>query len=284
MATRADELKKAGKRLGLTPTMGYLHAGHISLVGLLNDKCDVKIASIFVNPIQFTPAEDFNRYPRNEVSDLKFLEAAGVEIAYCPDVASIYPPDFQTYVEIETLSQPLCGRFRPGHFRGVATVVLKFFHVTRCDIAAFGLKDFQQAMLIRRMVQDFDLPVELIFGPTVREKDGLAMSSRNSYLSEIERKSARALPKALEAARKLAAAGEKRAGRIVGEVRKVLEAQPSLVIQYIEIVDSLTLQPIEKVLNRAQLAVAIFVGKTRLIDNVAIGPEGDTNPIIPEGE
>lgn len=279
MSRRAEELKRDGKRIGLTPTMGFLHAGHISLIGLLNGKCDVKIASIFVNPLQFSPSEDFGRYPRNESGDLKALESAGVEIAYCPDLTSVYPQEFQTYVDVEHLTQPLCGKFRPGHFRGVATVVLKLFNTTRCDVAAFGMKDFQQATMIKRMVADLDLPVEIILGPTVREKDGLAMSSRNSYLTEIERKTARALPRALETARRIAAAGEKRAGRIADEVRKSLESQPSLVIQYIEVVDPLTLQKVEKVQKRSQLAVAVFVGKTRLIDNIAIGPEGESSPI-----
>jgi len=284
MKVRAVELKQAGKRIGLIPTMGYLHAGHISLVGQIKGKCDIKIASIFVNPMQFTPSEDFNRYPRNEAGDLAALESAGVDIAYVPEVSSVYSPDFQTSIEIEHLTQPLCGRFRPGHFRGVTTIVLKLFNTTCCDVAVFGLKDFQQATIIRRMVTDLDLRVELVFGATVRERDGLAMSSRNSYLSEIERKTARALPRALETARKLAAGGEKRAGRIADEVRKSLETQPSMVIQYIEIVDPMTLTPVERITKRCQLAVAVFVGKTRLIDNVAIGPEGDPNPIFDEND
>jgi len=284
MKAKAVELKAAGKKIGLAPTMGYLHAGHISLIAQLQGKCDVKIASIFVNPMQFTPSEDFNRYPRNEAGDLAALESAGIDIAFMPEIATVYPPEFQTSIEIEHLTQPLCGRFRPGHFRGVTTIVLKQFNITKCDVAVFGLKDFQQEMITSRMVTDLDLPVELVFGATIREKDGLAMSSRNSYLTEIERKTARALPKALETARRLAAGGEKRAGRIADEVRKSLETQPSMVIQYIEIVDPLTLTPVERITKRSQLAVAVFVGKTRLIDNVAIGPDGDTNAIYDEGE
>jgi len=234
--------------------------------------------------MQFSPSEDFSRYPRNEANDLQLLENAGVEIAYCPEAADVYPKGFQTFIEVEQLTQSLCGRFRPGHFRGVATVVLKLFQTTRCDVAAFGLKDFQQAMVIKRMVKDLDLPVELIFGATIRERDGLAMSSRNSYLTDIERKSAQALPRALETARKLAAEGEKRAGRIADVVRRSLESQPSLVIQYIEIVDPETLKPVEKIGRRSQLAAAVFVGKTRLIDNIAIGVEGETKPLYEAAE
>lgn len=260
--------------------MGFLHEGHMSLVKKLQGRCDVKVVSIFVNPAQFGPNEDFSRYPRDEDRDVKMLTDAGIDVIFIPDGKEIYPDGFQTFVEVDQLSTALCGRFRPGHFRGVATVVFKLFNVTGCDCAVFGLKDFQQTAVISRMVKDFHLPVDLILSPTLREDDGLAMSSRNSLLSEIERKSARAIPRALEAARKAAAGGEVRAARIVDIVRREIAGDPSILIQYIEVVDPETLQGVEKIKGRAQLAVAVFSGKTRLIDNVAIGAGGDVNPIL----
>lgn len=281
MSAIALELKRAGRRIGLAPTMGSLHEGHLSLVRLLGGECEVKVASIFVNPTQFGPSEDLARYPRDEARDLAMLASADCHLAFCPGIGEIYPPDFQTNVEVERLSEPLCGRFRPGHFRGVATVVLKLFNITRCDVAVFGLKDFQQAMLIRRMVRDLDLPVRLLFGATLREADGLAMSSRNVFLSPAERAAARSLPRALERARLAAASGEQNAERIIAETRRELEAEPGVEIQYIEVVNPETLQPCDRIGRRAQLAVALFAGRTRLIDNTAVGPDGDPMFIVP---
>ena len=262
--------------------MGYLHAGHIELVKQIRSRCDVLIASIFVNPTQFGPNEDFSRYPRDEAHDVALLEEVGVDVVFTPEAATVYPPGFQTYIDVGSLSEVLCGKFRPVHFRGVATIVLKLFRTTHCDIAIFGLKDFQQAAIISRMVADLNLEVELILSPTVRELDGLAMSSRNKLLSEIERKMARAVPRALEAARVAASLGEQKSARLADIVRRKLESDPSILIQYIEIVDPVNLHPVERIGKRSQLAVAVFVGKTRLIDNVAIGPEGDPDRLFEE--
>lgn len=270
MSRYAADLQSHGRRLGLVPTMGYLHKGHLSLMNLLDGQCDVKAASIFVNPIQFGPSEDLSRYPRDEARDLELLEAAGCEVVYSPPPDEVYPPGFQTYVEVEELQRPLCGSFRPGHFRGVATVVLKLFNVTGCSVAAFGQKDFQQAMVIRRMVADLNVPVKLIFGPTIRESDGLAMSSRNVYLSPEERASALTISRSLFASREACSAGDKNARKLAAEIEKALQSDSRIRIEYVDIVDSETLTAIEKIARPARAAIAVYVGKTRLIDNIEL--------------
>jgi pantoate--beta-alanine ligase len=250
--------------------MGYLHEGHLSLVRLLEGVCDVKAASIFVNPMQFGPAEDIARYPRNEKRDLELLEQAGCSLAFCPSVEDIYPEDFQTHVEVEELQKPLCGEFRPGHFRGVATVVLKLFNITGCDAAAFGLKDYQQAKVIERMVRDLNVPVKLLFGETLRDSDGLAKSSRNAYLSPEQRQVAQAIPRALESASAAVRNGERDAVRLAGQVRDQLESAGVTSIQYIEIFHPDTLLPLTRIESSARMAVALYIGNTRLIDNILL--------------
>jgi len=280
MMACSAELKAKGMRLGLVPTMGCLHDGHLSLIRLLDGHCDVKMASIFVNPTQFGPNEDFQKYPRSEARDLRLLESVGCEIAYCPSAADVYADDFTSFVEVGPIADRLCGHFRPGHFRGVATIVLKLFNATRCDAAVFGLKDYQQAVVIRRMVKDLDLNVELLFGETAREADGLAMSSRNSYLSQEERQRAAAIPQALETARTMAEKGESNVERIIYSARNVLLNSQIDSIQYLEIVDPESLEPLPKIDRCGLIVLAVYVGKTRLIDNVLIGPAVRGKPLI----
>lgn len=259
--------------------MGALHEGHLSLVSSLDLRCDVKAASIFVNPAQFGPSEDLKNYPRDEERDVQMLGDAGCEVVFAPAKEDIYPTGYQTYVDVVELSKPLCGRFRPDHFRGVATVVLKLFNLTNCSVAAFGLKDYQQAQVIRRMVDDLHLPVELVFGETVREADGLAMSSRNRFITDDKRHIALAVPAALEKARLLAAEGQNKSARLINEMKTILTAEAELEVQYIEIVDPFTLKPVEVIEEQAQAMVAVFVGTTRLIDNIRIGTGATTKPI-----
>ncbi len=279
MSEYGAELQRKGVKLGFVPTMGYLHAGHLSLLQMLEGHCDVKCASIFVNPAQFGPSEDLKRYPHDEAHDLELLEKAGCNVVFCPTAEEIYPDGYQTYIDVEKLSQPLCGRFRHGHFRGVATVVFKLFNITRCSTAAFGLKDYQQVQVIRQMVTDLHLPVELLLGETVREPDGLAMSSRNAYLSEDKRHIALAIPKSLEKARQIAANGQKKSARLINEMLTVLTSEPQLEVQYIEIVDPNTLEQVEIIAEQAQVLIAVYVGSTRLIDNISIGLGAGTQPI-----
>jgi len=271
MTEHAANLQLRGIKLGLVPTMGYLHEGHLSLIRLLDGRCDLKAASIFVNPIQFGPGEDLKRYPRDEDRDVELLEKGGCELVFAPDSSEMYPSDYQTYVDIERMSQPLCGQFRPGHFRGVATVVLRLFNLTRCSVAAFGLKDYQQAMVLRKMVHDLHLPVELIFGETVRETDGLAMSSRNAYLTPEDRQLAQAIPRALKWVRIEAESGSDSIEELKRGMKRILTLKSSVKIQYIEFVHPETLEPCESVGERTQVLVAVFVGGTRLIDNVTVG-------------
>lgn len=266
------ELRDANLKLGLIPTMGFLHDGHLSLVKLLDGNCDVKAASIFVNPTQFGKGEDYSRYPRNEAQDFQMLERAGVDIVFSPEPADIYKPEFQTFVEVEELQKPLCGSFRPGHFRGVATVVLKLFNITGCSTAAFGLKDFQQAAIIHRMVEDLNLPVKLLFGEILRESDGLAMSSRNVYLSPEERADASALSRSLKLAETAFDKGERRTGVLENIIKEELIRHVGISIQYIEIVESETLTKKDRIERSSRALIAAFIGKTRLIDNIELKP------------
>lgn len=275
----SHQIHKEGLRIGFVPTMGYLHEGHISLVRLVKKCTDRSVVSIFVNPIQFRPGEDFERYPRDERRDIEILSREGVDAIFIPLMGEMYPEGFCTFVEVERLQDPLCGRFRPGHFRGVATVVAKLFNIVGCDVAAFGLKDYQQAIIIRRMVRDLNLPVEILLGPTVREDDGLALSSRNQYLSSEERVRARVIPQSLERARRLAQNGVGSPRALASKVRRWLLEGGVDSVQYVAVVDPETLKPASSLSPVALLAVAVYVGMTRLIDNVLIGPQGETTPI-----
>ncbi len=267
-------LRKDRGSIGLVPTMGYLHEGHLSLVRKSISENRSTVVTIFVNPLQFGPNEDYEAYPRDLEKDCLLLEKEGVDVVYCPKPEDLYRPDHSTYVVEERVSRDLCGASRPGHFRGVCTIVLKLFLLTGPDRAYFGEKDFQQLQVIRRMVRDLNVPVEIRGCPIVREKDGLALSSRNVYLSPSERLSALALNRSLKAAKALYDSGERNAGKLVGCVREGLFSDPALRVEYIELRDAEELSVLETVDRPAVLALAVRVGKTRLIDNVKLG-EGE---------
>ena len=271
IVTTLEELFYARRFLdgpvGLVPTMGYLHDGHISLVGQAKRECKSVITSIFVNPTQFSPHEDLDKYPRNLERDLKLLEAAGVDIVWTPTPDVMYPAGYQTWVEVENLTKPLEGSMRPGHFRGVTTVVSKLFNAARPDKAYFGQKDAQQAAVIRQMTRDLSYPIEIVVCPILREGDGLAMSSRNSYLSPEERQSATVLYHALIAAKAAFAGGEKDAEKLRQIVRDVVGAEPKAQLQYVSCADFDSLTELETITGKALLSMAVFIGKTRLIDN-----------------
>jgi pantoate--beta-alanine ligase len=270
MKALAREWLKAGKTIGFVPTMGYLHEGHLSLVRESKKRVDVTVVSIFVNPAQFGPHEDFQKYPRDLAKDTAYLETVGVDVIFHPSAAEVYPPDYRTYAEVTGLQDRLCGRSRPGHFRGVVTVVLKLFEIVRPDLAFFGAKDAQQVLIIRRMAADLDLDVEIVTCPIVREPDGLALSSRNAYLGPAERRAALALSTGLRWAERAVTAGERDAARLVAGIGAVLEAEPLARIDYIEAVDPETLEPVAEVRGEVLVALAVFIGSTRLIDNVRL--------------
>lgn len=270
MKALSRDWKRAGQKVGFVPTMGYLHEGHLSLVRESKTRADVTVVSIFVNPTQFGPNEDLAKYPRDLAKDAAYLERAGVDVLYHPPAAEVYPPGYRTYVEVEGLQDKLCGRSRPGHFRGVATVVLKLFETVGPDLAFFGAKDAQQVLIIERMARDLDLGVEVVTCPLVREADGLALSSRNAYLSPEERQAALALSIGLRWAERAVAAGERDPAKVVAGIRAVLEAEPLARIDYVEAVDPETLEPVTEMRGPVLVAVAAFVGSTRLIDNVRI--------------
>jgi pantoate--beta-alanine ligase len=251
--------------------MGFLHEGHGALIRQSAARCDATVVSIFVNPTQFGPSEDLASYPKDLERDQNLCLEAGATVLFLPDAAEIYPTGFQTHVEPGRLAEPLCGRFRPGHFRGVATVVAKLFNMVQPDLAFFGQKDFQQTVVIRRMVRDLNLPVDVVVVPTIREADGLALSSRNTYLDEEARRRALCLSEGLLAAKAAFDGGEREAQRLLDIARTPLGAVDA--IQYLELVDTQNLEPIQGSLDRtAALCVAAFVGGTRLIDNVVLAP------------
>jgi pantoate--beta-alanine ligase len=274
MQRRSSEWRRAGKRIAFVPTMGYLHAGHVSLLEAARGRGDISVLSIFVNPTQFGPKEDLSRYPRDLDGDLAKAAQAGVDVAFVPEPADMYPAGYQTYVEVRELQAGLCGASRPGHFIGVATVVLKLFNLVQPDVALFGEKDFQQLQVLKRMARDLNLPVEVVGMPLIREPDGLAMSSRNAYLSPDDRWRALALSRALLSAREAFANGMRDAQRLVDNARSTLHMTDGVRLDYLELRDIETLQPLGygKVTRPAVLAVAAFVGNTRLIDNVQLVP------------
>jgi pantoate--beta-alanine ligase len=269
MSSWTEEARRAGERVGLVPTMGYLHAGHLSLVAAARARADRVVVSIFVNP-----QEDLERYPRDLERDRKLLEDAGTDVLFVPEAGSMYAEGFQTHVEVERTTRGLCGASRPGHFRGVTTVVAKLFHITRPHLAVFGEKDYQQLAVIRRMVRDLDFGIDIVGAPTVREPDGLAMSSRNALLSSAERQAARCVPTALAAARRLFAAGERDGLRLLAAARQAIGGESLARIDYVSLVDADTLQEVTRVDAPALLAVAVRVGQTRLIDNCVLGEGG----------
>ncbi len=262
--------KSRGKSIGLVPTMGFLHEGHLCLVRESVRRADVTVVSIYVNPTQFGPKEDFREYPRDIRRDTELLEAEGVDYVFSPDDEEIYPKGYKTYVEVHDLQDKLCGRSRPGHFRGVCTVVLKLFNIIEPDFAYFGQKDAQQAVILKRMVQDLVLGVKIEVLPIVREKDGLALSSRNTYLDQEERKAARILSQSLEKAREMVKNGERDSGLIISRMKEMITQEPRAKIDYVEIVNMENLNPVTKIENESLAALAVFIGKVRLIDNAIL--------------
>ncbi len=273
MQKEALALRRRGRSIVLVPTMGFLHEGHLSLIRRGRRLGDVLVVSLFVNPTQFGPGEDLDRYPRDFRRDARLCRAEGVDILFAPRAEDLYAPDHSTWVLEERLSRGLCGRSRPGHFRGVTTVVAKLFHIVSPDVAVFGRKDYQQAMVIRRMVRDLDFPVKIVTAPTVREPDGLAMSSRNAYLDGDHRRQATSLKKALDAAVSALNGGQRDAERIRRLLRRrIRAAAPDARIDYAEVVDAETLEPVRTISGPVALALAVYLGETRLIDNAVWRP------------
>jgi pantoate--beta-alanine ligase len=269
MQSWSDQVRKKGKVIGLVPTMGYLHEGHLSLVRRARKQGDYVVVSIFVNPLQFGPTEDLARYPRDFARDARSLRKTGVDVIFFPSVEEMYPGRPLTYVEVPELSKPLCGRSRPFHFRGVCTVVAKLFNTVKPHLAVFGRKDFQQAAVIKQMVVDLDLNIKIVVAPTVRERDGLAMSSRNKYLSRVERERAPVLYAALRTARHLTRRGVRSPRAVIGWMQGMIERAGGR-IDYISIVDEKTLKAVRAARKGDVVALAVFFGKTRLIDNIRL--------------
>jgi pantoate--beta-alanine ligase len=270
-----DEMRGARRALegdvGLVPTMGYLHEGHLSLVRAARGENEHVVVSIFVNPTQFGPNEDFERYPRDEDRDLELLRGEGVDVVFAPSVEEMYPPGDSTFVDVEGVTDVLEGAHRPGHFRGVATVVSKLFHIIEPTRAYFGQKDAQQLLVIKMMVRDQRMPVEIVGCPTVREQYGLAMSSRNAYLSPVQREAAPVLRQALERAKDLFADGERDGERLRAAMREMIDGEPLATADYVSVADTETLAELERVEADALASLAVRIGKTRLIDNVTLG-------------
>jgi len=270
MSTFVKMMKKEGKSIGLVPTMGYLHEGHLSLVKAAKKHTDVVIMSIFINPIQFGPKEDFEKYPRDLKLDEEMAREAGVDVVFYPSLKDIYPEGYATYVTVEKLTGNLCGESRPGHFRGVATVVTKLFNIVKPEVAYFGQKDMQQALMIKKMAFDLNMDIEVKIMPVIREKDGLAMSSRNMYLSDAERRDAAVLHQSLKNAETLIKNGERDARKVIKAIEDMIKARQSARIEYVKLVDARALKDVKMITGEIALAVAVFFGNTRLIDNATI--------------
>jgi len=270
MKTVVKRLKSRNKTVGLVPTMGYLHEGHLSLVkGSLN-KADVTVVSVYINPTQFGPSEDFQKYPRDISRDSELLRNLGVDYLFCPENEEMYPSNYFTFVEVHNLQNKLCGKSRPNHFRGVCTVVLKLFNIVQPDFAFFGQKDAQQVIILRKMVQDLNGNVEIFALPIVREHDGLALSSRNVYLNPEQRQAALCLYKSLQEARQMIDSGERRTAPILQKMTEIIRTEPEAHIDYLAIVHSASLEPMDEISNDSLIALAVFVGGVRLIDNLLI--------------
>ncbi|HUN55384.1 MAG TPA: pantoate--beta-alanine ligase [Smithella sp.] len=275
MQSFSTSLKGEGDKIAFVPTMGYFHEGHLFLMKEAKKMADCVVVSIYVNPTQFGPKEDFSKYPRDFDRDLKLAEKVNVDVIFYPADKEMYPANYQTYVDVEKVTQNLCGMSRPGHFRGVTTVCNKLFNIVKPDIAVFGKKDFQQFVTIKRMVDDLNMDLQIIGLPTVRESDGLAMSSRNKYLQKDERKSALALFRALKLAQKLYSNGETKSSVVISNVEKIIKRAPYTAIDYIKICDTRTLKDTDKIKGQSVIALAVKVGKTRLIDNHVFGEKLD---------
>ncbi len=262
--------KLKGKTIGFVPTMGALHLGHLSLIKEALRENDIVVVSIFVNPIQFGPQEDFKRYPRPLNKDCLFCKKEGVDFIFCPGAGQLYPKDFSSYVIVEKLSDALCGKYRPGHFKGVSTVVIKLFNIVNPDVFYFGQKDAQQAVIIKRMVLDLNIQVKVKIMPIVREKSGLALSSRNVYLNEQEKTDALVLSQSLNLAKSLINRGIRDSGKIINIMKQLIQKKDTAKIDYIDIVDIDSLEHLKKITGGCLIALAVWIGKTRLIDNILI--------------
>ena len=262
--------KSAGKKIGFVPTMGALHEGHFSLIKAAKEQCSFVVVSIFVNPTQFGPGEDLDKYPRPFDADVKACKNSGVDVVFAPSVEQMYPQKNLTWVNVEKLTEPLCGKNRPGHFRGVATVCAKLFNIVQPDIVFLGQKDAQQAIVLQRMVADLNMPLKIIVCPTVRQADGLAASSRNKYLSAAQRKDAALVYAALQEAELFIKAGRRKSSELLSEMEKILKISKQIKIDYISIVDAQTLDEIDEVKGKVLLALAVKIASTRLIDNIVI--------------
>lgn len=270
MSACINHIRQNGKSIGFVPTMGYLHEGHLSLMRQAKEENDILVLSIFVNPAQFGPMEDYKRYPKDLNRDIRLAKDSGCDMVFIPDAKEMYPGGYSTYVKVERLSDILCGKTRPIHFRGVATVVTKLFNIIRPDRAYFGTKDYQQAIIIKRMIEDLNMDIKLKILPIVREKDGLAMSSRNIYLSQEERSDAIILYKALRFAKRLIEGGQRDPGVIISAIRKLISHKNRARMDYVSVVDADTLNDIRIIKRRILIAIAVWIGKTRLIDNIVV--------------
>lgn len=273
MKSVVKDVRSLGKSVGFVPTMGYLHEGHLSIVKASLQSADCTVVSIFVNPAQFGPKEDFKEYPRDFARDSRLLEKLGVDLLFCPGYTEMYPPDYKTYVEVESLQDKLCGPSRPGHFQGVCTVVLKLFNIVQPDVAFFGQKDAQQAIILKRMVSDLNLAVRVEVMPTVREEDGLALSSRNVYLDPEQRQAALCLSRSLNEAAKMIQSGERRTDPLMDRMREIIDREDLAKLDYIAIVDTGSLEPLKEIKKEVLIALAVFFGSVRLIDNMMVSAE-----------
>jgi pantoate--beta-alanine ligase len=264
----SSQARRAGKTIAFVPTMGFFHDGHLSLMREGRRRCDLLIISLFVNPTQFGPNEDFKNYPRDFERDRKMAEEVGADVLFAPEASDMYPSNHQTIVRVEKVTQNLCGRSRPAHFQGVATVVLMLFEIVMPHAAIFGEKDYQQLVTIQQMVRDLHMRVEVVGMPTVREEDGLAMSSRNRYLLLEERKAALSLYRSLQKAKELLQKGERKAERILHEMKEIFQSEPLVKIDYVQICDAYSLQDVNQIEGDVVVALAAYLGKTRLIDNL----------------
>jgi len=270
MRSAVSGIKSQGMSIGFVPTMGYLHEGHLSLVRESLRKADVTVVSIFVNPAQFEPKEDFKEYPRDLDRDSEVLEGEGVDYLFVPEADEMYPQGYKTYVEVHDLQDKLCGRSRPGHFQGVCTVVLKLFNIINPDISFFGQKDAQQSIILKRMIKELNLEVKIDVLPIIREEDGLALSSRNKYLSQEERKAALVLSKSLKEAQSMIEKGQRDSAAIIKGMKEIIGREPLVKIDYVEIVDMDNLDPVSRIEKEVLAAVAVFIEKVRLIDNTIL--------------
>ncbi len=270
MSSRIDDLRAQGKKIGLVPTMGALHLGHLSLAIASKNECDVTVVSDFVNPTQFAPGEDYEQYPRNLDADITLLSQIGSDFIFAPSPSAMYPRGFDANVHVGGVSKTLEGEFRPTHFDGVCTVVLKLFNITRADVAYFGQKDYQQVCVVRKMVADLNVPTQIAMRPIIRERDGLAMSSRNRYLSDNERQQALVLSRSLDKAEELIKGGERETSVVLEAMRAIIETAPDAKIDYLRIGDPDSLEPMERIAGNVVILEAVRIGSTRLIDNKLI--------------